>query len=205
MGNNQNQIIKQALEILSENNRFALKSITNDSAIKTNFYKLSDVDIRPELREEIEKEHEPSDPRPVVPYEPEIDNSDLLKHKNDDPESDPDSDPKPERIDSNKYKRPKHTGLIGNLERITLELQAKAIFQLDFEYAAKERGLSKPEMKAMKQNQKDEFMRSLGLKTLDEIRKMDPEKRAKHMDLDFSDRPRVPSSRILNRNIGDNR
>lgn len=203
MGNNQNQIIKQALEIVSENNRFALKSITNDAAIKTNFYKLSDVDIRPELREELDKKDEPSDPRPVVPYDPEIDNSDLLEHKSDD--SDSDSDPEPERIDSNKYKRPKHTGLIGNLERITLELQAKAIFQLDFEYAAKERGLSKSEMKAMKQNQKDEFMRSLGLKTLDEIRKMDPEKRAKHMDLDFSDRPRIPSSRILNRNISDNR
>ena len=55
MGNNQNQIIKQALEILSENNRFALKSITNDSAIKTNFYKLS---ADPELDTETTKDLE---------------------------------------------------------------------------------------------------------------------------------------------------
>ena len=60
MGNNQNQIIKQALEILSENNRFALKSITNDAAIKTNFYKLSgEPELRSELKEDLKKSDGP--------------------------------------------------------------------------------------------------------------------------------------------------
>lgn len=199
MGNNQNQIIKQALEIVSENNRIALKSITNNSAIKTNFYKLSDLDIRPDLREELEKEHEPSDPS--------LDWDDVFlpKRKDDDSDPDPEPEPEPERIDPNEYKRPSLTGLFAKLEKWSLDGQARAIFESDFEYAAKKRGLSKPEMKEMDQDQKDDFMRSLGLKTLKEIHEMDPEKRAKHLGVDYNDRLRMPSSRILNLNVGNNR
>lgn len=199
MGNNQNQIIKQALEIVSENNRIALKSITNNSAIKTNFYKLSDVDIRSDLREELEKEHEPSDPGLDLTLYPDIDSKFLPERKDDD------SDPESERIDPNKYKRPSLTGLFAKLEKWSLDGQARAIFESDFEYAAKERGLSKSEMKEMDQDQKDDFMRSLGLKTLKEIHEMDPEKRAKHLGVDYNDRLRMPSSRILNLNVGNNR
>jgi len=195
MGNNQNQIIKQALEIVSENNRIALKSITNNSAIKTNFYKLSDVDIRSDLREELEKEHEPSDPG--------LDWDDVFLPKRKDDDSDP--EPEPERIDPNEYKRPSLTGLFAKLEKWSLDGQARAIFESDFEYAAKKRGLSKSEMKEMDQDQKDNFMRSLGLKTLKEIHEMDPEKRAKHLGVDYNDRLRMPSSRILNLNVGNNR
>ena len=96
MGNNQNQIIKQALEILSENNRFALKSITNDSAIKTNFYKLSDVDLRADLKDDIKDIGKGPEFIPTKTFE------ELEREK--DPSPDP--DPKPERKDSNKYKRP---------------------------------------------------------------------------------------------------
>lgn len=195
MGNNQNQIIKQALEILSENNRFALKSITNDSAIKTNFYKLSDVDLRADLKDDIKDIGKDPEFIPIKTFE------ELEREK--DPSPDP--DPKPERKDSNKYKRPTHTGLFAYLEKLSLDGQANAIFDLDFKYAAKEFGLSKSEMRSMKQEEKDNFMRSLGLKTLKEILEMDPEQRAKHMGVEYNDRLRMPSSRILNLNLGKNR
>ena len=196
MGSNQNQIIKQALEIVSENNRFALKSITNNSEIKKNFYKLSDVELRSELKEDIDKVDRSPDPVDLDRY-PDID-------RKFSPESEIDK-PKPKRKDTNEYKRPTHTGLYAFLERISLEGQAKAIFQSDFEYAAEKYGLSKSEMRSMKQPEKDNFMRSLGLKTLEEILEMDPEERAKHIGVEYNDRLRMPSSRIVNINLGKNR
>jgi hypothetical protein len=196
MENNQNQIIKQALEIVLENNRFALKSITNNSLKKTNFYKLSDIDLPGDIKDDIKDMDKDPEFIPIKSFE------ELEREK------DPKSDPKPDHEDGDEpknYKRPKYTGLFATLEKWSLKTQAQAIFQLDFEYAAKEFKLDVDKMKEMSQDEKDQFMRSLGLKTLKEIMKMTPEERAKHMDVEFNDRPRLPNSRILNLNLGNNR
>ena len=204
MENNQNQIIKQALEIVLENNRFALKSITNNSLKKTNFYKLSDIDVPRDIKDDIKDIEKP---KSDIDIRFDLDLEDNPKPV--DPESDnPDLDPKPDHEDGDEpknYKRPKYTGLFATLEKWSLKTQAQAIFQLDFEYAAKEFKLDVDKMKEMSQDEKDQFMRSLGLKTLKEIMKMTPEERAKHMDVEFNDRPRLPNSRILNLNLGNNR
>jgi len=196
MENNQNQIIKQALEIVLENNRFALKSITNNSLKKTNFYKLSDIDLPGDIKDDLKDMDKDPEFIPIKSFE------ELEREK------DPKPDPKPDHEDHDEpknYKRPKYTGLFATLENWSLKTQAQAIFQLDFEYAAKEFKLDVDEMKKMSQNEKDQFMRLLGLKTLKEIMKMTPEERAKHMDVEFRDSPRLPSSRILNLNLGNNR
>lgn len=169
MGNNQNQIIKQALEIVSENNRFALKSITNNAAIKTNFYKLSDIDLRPDLREELDKKDEPSELRPIVPYDP-IDNSDILKRLekvDSEPESEDESEDEPE----DKPRKPPKKTLYETLRDWTIKSQIDSIKDL---YGVDVTGMSQ--------------------KAIAEL-----------LEANYSPGPVMPTSKIVNTDLGRNR
>ena len=126
MGNNQNQIIKQALEILSENNRFALKSITNDAAIKTNFYKLSG---EPELRSELKEDLKKSD-GPVVVFDK-------------DPEYPKPDDPNSKNKSKDEPREPRKKTLYEKLRDWTIKNQIDAIKDL---YGIDVTGLSQKEI-----------------------------------------------------------
>ena len=52
MENNDKQIIDQALSFVNENNRFAMKTITQNSVSRSNFYKLS-VSLSEDIKEDI--------------------------------------------------------------------------------------------------------------------------------------------------------
>jgi hypothetical protein len=151
MGNNQNQIIKQALEILSENNRFALKSITNDAAIKRNFYKLSG---EPELRDELKEDLKKSD-GPVVVFDK-------------DPESPKPDDPKSKNKSKDKPRRPLKKTFYEKLKEWSDRKQIDAIMDL---YGVDVTGWT-------------------------------PEEIAKLLKANYSPGSDMPSSRILNTNLG---
>ena len=173
MGNNQNQIIKQALEILSENNRFALKSITNDSAIKTNFYKLS---ADPELDTETTKDLE----------EMEKSKTDLEKRFNLDMREnheikEPEPEPEPEdELEDESSKKDKPRNLFDILKFKIRNSQAIAIWNF----------LKETNPKRLK-----------GL-SLGDIIAMNEEQRAELVGIEYKPGPKSPSNRILNTNIG---
>ena len=173
MGNNQNQIIKQALEILSENNRFALKSITNDSAIKTNFYKLSDVDLRADLKDDIKDIGKDPEFIPIKTFE------ELEREK--DPSPDPDPKPEPEdELEDESSKKDKPRNLFDILKFKIRNSQAIAIWNFLKE--------TNPE-------------RLKGL-SLGDIIAMNEEQRAELVGIEYKPGPKSPSNRILNTNIG---
>ena len=173
MGNNQNQIIKQALEILSENNRFALKSITNDAAIKTNFYKLSDVDLRADLKDDIKDIGKDPEFIPIKTFE------ELEREK--DPSPDPDPKPEPEdELEDESSKKDKPRNLFDILKFKIRNSQAIAIWNFLKE--------TNPE-------------RLKGL-SLGDIIAMNEEQRAELVGIEYKPGPKSPSNRILNTNIG---
>lgn len=173
MGNNQNQIIKQALEIVSENNRFAIKSITNNSEIKKNFYKLSG---EPELSKEIEEDIQEMEkhktdlekrfhdldlndnPTPVDPTP-----KDETKNESED-ESKDESEDEPK----DKPRKPPKKTFYEKLRDWTSKNQINAIKEL---YGIDVTGLSQKEIAEM-------------------------------FELNYSPGPEMPTSRILNTNLG---
>lgn len=183
-----------ALKILHENNKIILSSLSKNYQKKKNFYKLSsdDIDLAPSLK----KDMPPADSSEISL--PSID--DLLKDKS--LESDSESSESDSRSNSN-LRRRNYTGFLGSLEAKILENQAKSIISHDFENVAEAEGLSKADMKQMTIEEKSDFLGSRGFKTLDDIRKMTPEQRSKHLNVEHIDRPRLPSSRVLNLNLGN--
>ncbi len=135
MENNDKQIIDQALSFVNENNRFAMKTITQNSVSRSNFYKLS-----ADLPSHIEDEIKDSD-KPVEPISKEDDDPFGYKkiELKDTPEDE--SKDKPEEKPKDKPRKERKKTWYEILKEKTEKWQANAIMDL---YGIDVRGM-KPE------------------------------------------------------------
>jgi len=178
--NSEKDIIKQALLFVNENNKFAIRSITNNSLPKSNFYKLSS---EPESEISLMDEDiidESSIDSPIVPPEFDEDLSSFLypeEHRTDedsdedtDEDTDDDSDEDSDEEKSSFWRR-KETWYQKLVNR-TRDSQAKAIMDL---YGIDVHGKSQKEIA--------DALKEHGV----------------HFETSGS---RMPSTRILNTNLG---
>lgn len=177
MENNDRTTIELALKLINENNKIVLSSISKDYKSKNNFYKLSDVDISPGLKKDLDDG-------------PSVDELLAIVEGRMNPAS---LSPTPSNV-PREIKKSKPTGLIGNIQSKLMDLQAKAIV-----HTYKDKlGLSDEVMKSLSKAERKARIQ----KALNMIKNMSYEERAKFMDVDIVSNERMPSSNIYNPNIG---
>lgn len=137
MENNDRTTIELALKLINENNKIVLSSISKDYKSKNNFYKLSEVDLSPDLKEDLDDGPSVDDIKAVI--EGRMDPAAIK----------PKTSPKTDSKEKEKDKR-KNPGLFGSVEMWLSNIQAGSIYKyLQKTDPDKVKGLSVEDIKNM--------------------------------------------------------